>query len=51
MKPYSLFKCEPGGPEAREMLEEAYSRQEKEIAHVAENEAAYTVNTIGFNNE
>jgi uncharacterized protein (DUF488 family) len=34
-----------------ERLEEAYSRQEEKIAYVAENEAEYTVNPTGFNNE
>jgi uncharacterized protein (DUF488 family) len=34
-----------------ERLEEAYSRQEDKIAHVTENEAEYTANNIGSNNE
>jgi len=32
-------------------LAEAYSRQEEKIAYVAENEATYTANSTGINNE
>jgi len=32
-------------------LEKAYSRQEEKIAYVAENEATYMANSIGFDNE
>jgi uncharacterized protein (DUF488 family) len=34
-----------------ERLAEAYSRQEEKIAYVAENEATYTANSTGFDNE